>query len=223
MLSWDAIPRATDEELIKNPSSSGPPSESYRDDTGSDASSDLFEIECLSSTANPVVVGVGPRPPSPDNCPIPTTCYAPSEASIEWSVVTASAADFSVISDSEDQRSTLTASFAQPPKRASATPKPRPGILPGCKSQKAVRVAEEVHRPLPDTNRKGNKLKSERKRMQMNKYSENKGLTSISMSRFQAEAKVMGVFGGQNKQRQHVMRSPRWSHSSHASDLLHIQ
>ncbi|KAJ8441333.1 hypothetical protein Cgig2_024845 [Carnegiea gigantea] len=205
MLSWDAIPRSMEEELINSPSSRGPLSESCRDDTGSDASSDLFEIKCISCTANPVV-GVGPRPSSPDNCRTPTTCYAPSEASIEWSVVTASAADFSVISDSEDQRSTPIASSANPPKRPPATTKPRPRILLGCKSQKAVRVAGQVHRALPSTNRKGNKLESEKQKMQMVKYSENKGLASVSMSRFQAEAKVTG--GIQNEQRQDVMRSP---------------
>lgn len=206
MLSWDAIPRSTEEELINNPSSRGPLSESCRDDTGSDASSDLFEIKCISCTTNPVVVGVGPRPSSPDNCPTLTTCYAPSEASIEWSIVTASAADFSVISDSEDQRSTPIASSAKPPKRAPATTKPRPSILLGCKSQKAVRVAGEVHRALPSTNRKGSKLESEKQKMQMVKYSENKELASVSMSRFQAEAKVMGAI--QSRRRQDVMRSP---------------
>lgn len=216
MLSWDAIPRPTEEELNDDPSSGGPPSESYRDDTGSsDASSDLFELDCLSCSANPVglAMGVGPSPTL-------TACYAPSEASIEWSVVTASAADFSAISDWEDQRSTVTASSTtrRPPKRVPPTSKPRAATLLGCKSQKAVRVAGEVHKALPTNGKVVNKSEKQKKK----KYSEE--FVPMTKSRFQAEAKLIGGFGGQ-KQRQdhHVVRSPRWSHSSHASELLYTQ
>ncbi|KAG6399900.1 hypothetical protein SASPL_141385 [Salvia splendens] len=124
MLTWD--------EDFKIPSTS---SETHND-TDSDASSDLFEIESFYI----------------DNPFEPTTCYdAPS---IEWSVVTASAADFS---DSDEASSTIlmpcirksglnakTASFRE-------MPKIRPSFLSGCKSQKAVGVvgdAQTRRRPV---------------------------------------------------------------------------
>ncbi|KAJ0763480.1 putative protein PHYTOCHROME KINASE SUBSTRATE [Helianthus annuus] len=57
-----------------------------QDDTGSDASSDLFEIENFS--ANEDYNSFLARQATKNNE------YAPSEASVEWSVVTASVADF---------------------------------------------------------------------------------------------------------------------------------
>ncbi|KAK8508150.1 hypothetical protein V6N13_055603 [Hibiscus sabdariffa] len=114
MLSWDhAIPK------VEN-------------DTESDASSDLFEIESLTGK--------------------PNHCYAPSEASIEWSVVTASAADY-------DERRPSSTSLSSPiktfPATANETTKinkefrvqsPRSSGLLGCNSSKAVKIAGDVHK-----------------------------------------------------------------------------
>lgn len=58
----------------------------------SDSSSDLFEIESFSPTVNSSNLG---HRRSESNC----YGYAPSEVSVDWSVVTASAADLSVVSD----------------------------------------------------------------------------------------------------------------------------
>ncbi|KAE8681291.1 Sphingoid base hydroxylase 2 [Hibiscus syriacus] len=85
MLSWDSSPKVEGNENPKGDCN----------DAQSDASSDLFEIESLTSKANPFLVKQASDVAS--GCASPTTCYAPSEASIECSVVTASAADFSVI------------------------------------------------------------------------------------------------------------------------------
>ncbi|CAI8606797.1 unnamed protein product [Vicia faba] len=62
------------------------------DDAGSDASSDLFEIESL-------------KEKSSNKSDAASSCYAPSEASIEWSAVTTSVV---VMSDCEDQMSEFT-------------------------------------------------------------------------------------------------------------------
>ncbi|KAK9707246.1 hypothetical protein RND81_07G183300 [Saponaria officinalis] len=108
-------------------------------DIDSDASSDLFEIPCLSCNASPA-----------RNGPIG---YAPSEASIDWSVITASAADNSTVLDTEDQMSS-TMPTGMTGHRTGAKPnsyvkellnkggqKTRSvGMLSGCKSQKAVDV-----------------------------------------------------------------------------------
>ncbi|KAL0358081.1 UNVERIFIED_CONTAM: protein PHYTOCHROME KINASE SUBSTRATE 1 [Sesamum calycinum] len=135
MATWDAIAA----EEIKIPSISS----EMHNDSDSDASSDLFEIESFSK-GNPFLS----RQESDglSGCLTPTTCYAPSEASIEWSVVTASAADFSVLSDSEELRPSSTTSTPHKVGLNSKIPKLRSSILSGCKSQKAVRVAGDVHR-----------------------------------------------------------------------------
>ncbi|CAO2828793.1 unnamed protein product [Amaranthus hypochondriacus] len=194
MLAWDSIPRTEDSNT------SGAPSETYKD-TESDASSDLFEIECLSCTANPIMQS--PRILHSDGSVTPTTRYAPSEASIEWSVVTASAADFSFGSDSEDQR---TNGLHLTRHRMGSKPgsymnkevqKPVASKLLGCKSQKAVNVAREVHRRTPPRG------KSETHRT--HRLSDSFG----PVTRFQAEAK-MGGFG--HRQRQNL-----------GPDLLYIQ
>lgn len=121
------------------------------DDNDSDASSDLFEIESISRG----------KPFFSRQASGRTTCYAPSEASIEWSVVTASAADFSTLSDSEEFRPH--ASVDKTPRRSDQNhqiinsktikeiPKFRPGILSGCKSHKAVGVAGDAHRTRKET------------------------------------------------------------------------
>lgn len=82
-------------------------------DGSSSGSSDLFEIGSLTGKVNPSVGRL-------------SSCYAPSEASIEWSVVTASAADFSAVSDYEEIR-----------------PRRRSSISLGCNTSKAVRIADK--------------------------------------------------------------------------------
>ena len=106
MLSWDATPKVETENSKGN-----------NNDTESDASSDLFEIESLTGKANPFLARHASDAAS--GCVTPTTCYAPSEASVEWSVVTASAADFSVMSDYEELRPSIT--LQSPIKTFSAT------------------------------------------------------------------------------------------------------
>lgn len=131
MVTWDAIAPSVAEDL-KIPSISS----EMHNDSDSDASSDLFEIESLYKD-NP--------------CMTPTTCYAPSEASVEWSVVTASAADFSRLSDSDEVASSISTPC---PKKAGMSfktgafkemPRIRPSILSGCKNHKAVSVAGDAH------------------------------------------------------------------------------
>ncbi|KAL1551020.1 protein PHYTOCHROME KINASE SUBSTRATE 1-like [Salvia divinorum] len=137
MVTWGAITPLSAAEELKIPSISS----EMHNDSGSDASSDLFEIESLCI----------------DNPFDPSACYAPSEASIEWSVVTASAADFSLLSDSDDISSTVQKSCTKKSGCNAKTapfkemPKIRPSILSGCKSQKAVNVAGDAQtkrRPL---------------------------------------------------------------------------
>ncbi|KAL9149332.1 hypothetical protein ABFS82_12G103000 [Erythranthe guttata] len=118
-------------------------------DSDSDASSDLFEIESLSKGNSSYLS----RQASDGlSCVTPTNCYAPSEASIEWSVVTASAADFSAISDSEELKysNSKTGSKEVVPKVV------RPSILSGCKSDKAVGVVGDAHNNNNNNNNRSN-------------------------------------------------------------------
>lgn len=89
MLTWDAIPKSGKNLTIYTPGTT-----TICDDMASDASSDLFEIENISSTTYSKLKVESDLDHMPIcMSPSPTTQYAPSEASIEWSVVTASAAD----------------------------------------------------------------------------------------------------------------------------------
>ncbi|GAV73225.1 hypothetical protein CFOL_v3_16711 [Cephalotus follicularis] len=174
MMPWDATPRV---EGIDYSANSG----GIYDDSESDASSELFEIESLTGKANPFLARQASNATS--GCVTPTTCYAPSEASIEWSVVTASAADFSVMSMSECEGLRPPVSIPNPVKSALLTAsnaktrsskemqRLNPGILLGCKSYKAVRVAGDAYR----TNERPNP------RMQR-----------VSVSRFLPETKLTG-------------------------------
>lgn len=209
MLSWDAAPRLEEIEF------SATQGESYND-AMSDASSDLFEIESLTGKANPFLARQGSDATS--DCAIPTACYAPSEASIEWSVVTASAADHSVMSDYEELKAPTTptsrakifsATSNDITRTISETPKRRPSISLGCNSHKAVRVAGEAYR----TNEKANHD------ARIHRMSE----SFTPVTRFQAEAKLTGLH---SRQRQHALAAthalPR-SHSPRPSHLLYIQ
>ncbi|WMV35347.1 hypothetical protein MTR67_028732 [Solanum verrucosum] len=155
MLTWDAIPK------VQNLPSTTIGSSTVCDDMASDASSDLFEIENISSS------GYGLMNSQTSDyvpgCMSPTTQYAPSEASIEWSVITDSAAGYSsVISDYDAKRISISGNAI--PRNAACTntktnknavskedQKTRPGGLLGCKSHKAVSVVETVYKTGENT------------------------------------------------------------------------
>ncbi|PHT46227.1 hypothetical protein CQW23_15385 [Capsicum baccatum] len=148
MLSWDAIPKA------QNLSTTTIGSSTVCDDMASDASSDLFEIENISSCGygvmNTQTSDYVPGCVSPA-----TTQYAPSEASIEWSVITASAADYSsVISDYDAKIISINADTNTKTNKNAVgkeDQKARPGGLLGCKSLKAVSVVETVYKTSEKT------------------------------------------------------------------------
>ncbi|PIN17152.1 hypothetical protein CDL12_10174 [Handroanthus impetiginosus] len=199
MLScWDAI----SPEEIKIPSIA---TEMNNDDDDSDTSSDLFEIESLSK-GNPFLSREASD--SLSGCITPTTCYAPSEASIEWSVITASAADFSVLSDSDELGSTITTipcpqKVAVNPKVISfkEIPKIRPGILSGCKSQKAVSVAGGAYRANEQGFSNARKL-------------------STPMTRFHDEHKLAG-FDARNRRQSFDARVLPQSRTGNAAHMLY--
>nr|GMD07700.1 protein PHYTOCHROME KINASE SUBSTRATE 3-like [Ipomoea batatas] len=148
MLTWDAIPN-TPQNI--NPPMTTPIatiSNTICDDRASDASSDLFEIEDISSTAGHGY-GACRTAGYTSGCSSPTH-YAPSEASIQWSVVTASAADYA--SDYCDENIKCnsiavprTVAKANNIVTAKSSLKGRSsGGLLGCNSYKAVSVAESV-------------------------------------------------------------------------------
>jgi hypothetical protein len=205
MLSWDVTPRLEELEF------SAPSGGAYND-TESDASSDLFEIESLTGKANPFLARQA-SDGATSGCVTPTTCYEPSEASIEWSVVTASAADFSVMSDCEELRQTSTrkAGSAIPNAKAETNKeiqRRRSGILLGCKSQKAVQVAGDAYR----TNEKANVYPPMYRRSD----------SIIPVTRFRAETMSTGFSSRQGK-RDLAIRPPHRSQSPRASHLLYIQ
>ncbi|KAF5734694.1 protein PHYTOCHROME KINASE SUBSTRATE 3 [Tripterygium wilfordii] len=140
MLTWDAIPKS------QNITISSASSQLYAD-VESEGSSDLFEIENLS----------GSRKPHYDSSFMTsiTTTYEPSEKRrIEWSIAAASVTDFSAVSDYYKMKmagrpegprlatkpSELAATKSLTPQRS------RPSSLLGCKSHKAVRVAENAYK-----------------------------------------------------------------------------
>lgn len=124
ILTWDAIPKSKETVIC--------------DDMASEASSDLFEIENISKT--------GWQPTESSYAMSPTTQYAPSEASIEWSVVTASAAEFSSTFPGYDEKHTVYNTRSSKPKteQGKKPQKTRTNGLLGCKSIKSVKVAEPV-------------------------------------------------------------------------------
>ncbi|GMJ05756.1 hypothetical protein HRI_004244800 [Hibiscus trionum] len=126
MLTWDAIPNAP--TALR--------SGRVDDDVESDCSSDLFEIDNIH--------GDGLASDGKSSCMTP---YAPSETSIQWSVTTAGAADCSFVSDYDKKKSKTVSRVANTTKEAQRS---RPGGILGCKSHKAVMVAEAAY----TTNRK---------------------------------------------------------------------
>ncbi|CAN8293574.1 unnamed protein product [Cochlearia groenlandica] len=118
------------------------------DGSVSDLSSDLFEIESVTGKAKPFLERQGSNESESPNG------YAPSEVSIAWSVVTASVADYSVMSECATSpvknrsfqipRIPMTAKSNRetaPQRRKSSSG----GLLLGCKSHKAVRVSGDSY------------------------------------------------------------------------------
>ncbi|XP_030543097.1 protein PHYTOCHROME KINASE SUBSTRATE 1 [Rhodamnia argentea] len=194
MLTWDstnAIPRKeglSEASASSDGAGAGAGAGAYNSvDCESDASSDLFEIESLTGKVNSYFTRQVSDATS--DCITPTTRYAPSEASIEWSVVTASAADVSAMSDYSEApatsplRTALTANRTGRG-RSDVPGWRRSGILLGCKSQKAVRVAGDGYRTSdksPRTQRRSDE--------------------SAQAAKFRAEARLMGL---ESKNRQHT-------------------
>ncbi|KAJ7943484.1 protein PHYTOCHROME KINASE SUBSTRATE 1-like [Quillaja saponaria] len=197
MLSWDATPRM--EEIEISASAGG-----IYNDAESDASSDLFEIESLTGKSQPFLARQASDAGS-------TTCYTPSEASIEWSVVTASAAEFSMMSDYEDLRPIrITSPVKTPSTRSSSKEiqRRRSGMLLGCKSDKAVRVAGDACR----INEKAN----------FDQQIRRKPDSFSQVTRFPAETKL-GNFDSRHGQHAFPTHSLRHPHPPHAPHLLYIQ
>lgn len=133
MLNWDGVtPRSENIDM--------------HNDAGSDASSDLFELESFSTNGNNAFLARQVSNGRSSNA-TQTNGYAPSEASIAWSVVTASAAGFSIISDYEDTRTSKTLNMPTTKNVKANGDMDRAvkgtGILSGCNSHKSVRVAGE--------------------------------------------------------------------------------
>nr|AAT38801.1 Putative phytochrome kinase substrate 1, identical [Solanum demissum] len=205
MLTWDAIvPKAEEIDIINvGASSNGTYEEDYAE---SDASSDLFEIESFPSnnTANPSLVRQGSDSMS---------CYAPSEVSIDWSVVTASAADFSIMSDIEEVKipsiRTTSNSNRSVSQNGRDKAKRRSGILLGCNSHKAVGVVGDAYKV------------SEKSSIEMHQRSFKTYEPIIPMTRFHAESKV-NRFDGGNRKHEFTTRSFATTYSGRPADFLYI-
>lgn len=197
MLTWDAIvPKAEEIDIINTgASSNGTYEEDYVE---SDASSDLFEIERFPSnnTANPSLARQGSDGLS---------CYAPSEVSIDWSVVTASAADFSVMSDLDDVK--LPSTRTNPNGRDKA--KCRSGILLGCNSHKAVGVVGDAYKV------------SEKTSMELHQRNFKTYEPIMPMTRFHAESKV-NRFDAGNRKHEFTTRSFANTYTGRPADFLYI-
>ncbi|XP_077213227.1 phytochrome kinase substrate 1 [Tasmannia lanceolata] len=143
------------------------------EDLRSDSSSDLFEIRSLSTNSHALAAGGRPSDDMSSYAATPTN-YEPSEASIEWSVITASAANFSVQTDYEDRKltekmdpdtiiktTTTTATTTTRTRTKSPTTKTsmvkeaqrrQPGSMLSCRSAKAVNIVENTYK-VPEKSR----------------------------------------------------------------------
>jgi hypothetical protein len=185
----------------------------YDDDVASDASSDLFEIESL--TGNKTNSFFTRTSHVASDCTSPT-CYAPSEASIEWSVITASAVEYSAVEDHEDQGSVIT---IRSPIRTSfnsssngkhkinkemSLPRRRPSKFLGCNSQKSVGVAVDAFTTTYEKQSTNQKIVGKSEMLPQ-------------MTKFKVES-----FGARNEQHGYGKPPLRRSHSPHGAQLLYI-
>ncbi|XP_073022721.1 protein PHYTOCHROME KINASE SUBSTRATE 3-like [Primulina eburnea] len=153
MLTWDAIPEGKSHQN-NIPAASTIGTSTICDDMASDASSDLFEIENISGCINQILASKTDQDDAVSCCMSPTSHYAPSEASIQWSVITASAADYlSILSDTEERCVSISGGIVSRnnnmnPRNTNGGSKEaqkiRPSGLLGCKNQKSVDVADET-------------------------------------------------------------------------------
>ncbi|ERM94445.1 hypothetical protein AMTRI_Chr04g252910 [Amborella trichopoda] len=124
------------------------PSQRNESDVESDSSSDLFEIESFSTNSHQII-----RQPEGDDF-AGKVYYEPSEASIEWSVVTG---NFSVTPDSGDFQATKVQGRAISKTTISGASIRRKrrsgGFFMGCQSAKAVRVMGGSHTKTRGRNR----------------------------------------------------------------------
>ena len=200
--SWEAASKLEEEEEIDFSTNC----DDDNDDVGSDASSDLFEIESFTGNKTGSFLSRTTTSHVASGCTSPNF-YAPSEASIEWSVVTASAVDYSAVSDHEDQGSIVT---IRSPIRTSFNssngkhkinkemPRRRPGKLLGCNSQKAVGVAGDAFTTTNEKHTTNPKMLPQ-------------------MTRFKVES-----FGARNEQHGYGKPPLRRSNSPHGAQLLYI-
>ncbi|MBA0794439.1 hypothetical protein Gohar_018768 [Gossypium harknessii] len=131
MLTWDAFPNAPTISSIYKSRLLGDD-----DDEHSEGSSDLFEIGNI--------LGDGEASDGMSSCMM--TPYAPSETSIQWSVVTAStAADCSFVSGYDDETKSAKSIRAPASKTTvKEAQRSRSGGILGCRRHKAVMVAEST-------------------------------------------------------------------------------
>ncbi|KAF8104249.1 hypothetical protein N665_0176s0059 [Sinapis alba] len=140
MLTWDAIPPNHISTKNNNDNNSSMSNKTLEEETASEASSDLFEIENITSSV-----------------------YEPSEASIGWSVVTGSMADQSVISDFDMiKRGTRSRSVVKT--KPVIVEKVRSGgFWSGCRSHKAVLVVDST-RNFKEADKVGHHEMSQKKK-----------------------------------------------------------
>ncbi|CAN4124461.1 unnamed protein product [Withania somnifera] len=201
MLTWDAIVPKAEEIDITNigASSNG----TYEDDYAeSDASSDLFEIESFPSNniANPSLARQGSDGMS---------CYAPSEVSIDWSVITASAADLSIMSDSEDLKIPSRTNPNRVVHNGRDKTKRRSGILLGCNSHKAVGVVGDAYKA------------SEKTSFELDQRNLKTHEPIMPMTRFHAESEVSRFDTG-NRKHEFTTRSFASTYTGRPADFLYI-
>nr|GLL18528.1 protein PHYTOCHROME KINASE SUBSTRATE 3-like [Ipomoea trifida] len=162
VLTWDAIPNsttasaATDIHHIAHTTTSN----TIYDDMASDASSDLFEIENISDSARHGLMLASQTNTS--GCASPITHYAPSEASITWSVVTAGLADHSsVISDYDENTVSINVGKTGKFKDVTGKPSTKPrftGLL-GCNNSHGnLNISETAHNTGGDRRKLGKSI-----------------------------------------------------------------
>ncbi|KAJ4974640.1 hypothetical protein NE237_007814 [Protea cynaroides] len=152
MLTSDAISKIKGNPATSSSGGNG----IFELDKESDSSSDLFEIESLAGNSHRCLTRQ--ESDSMSNCMTPTY-YEPSEASIDWSVVTASAANFSTVSDHDergsassalknsDKISTTTTTMIKTRTTSTSVKERRPSLLSsGCRSNTAVKVVADAYK-----------------------------------------------------------------------------